>query len=274
MIKIEIINYIRKVKLSNNRRAKYWLFDKVMQGKQKLPKKYLSKPSPISLGVESIIRTDSKSTIYYTIDTKKYAWKEHKLSKGKSERRLINKDTGEYVIKNTKVAGTEKWEVINSQKIYNGGYHPVTRAKIITAIHDQIKEAISKLSLSPFSEDSTIQIRAELYDYINDPISRERWDLSNRMYIWHKSFSDVLQEVGLIKDDSCKYLRDEGRTTFIPIESGEPKIIFYVSHTFPLVKIDEDGNKYYKLPNEDIFVQQSEEYIDKIKHPKYQRLIE
>ena len=91
--------YIRRVKMSDKRRAKYYELGK----KTKLPKKYIGK---------------------------KYQWKAHKVGTA-SKVFLTDVTTGLRVIKNSKSVGTASYKVINGQYIYNQTLVKEARNKVL-----------------------------------------------------------------------------------------------------------------------------------------------
>lgn len=239
LLTIEIPNYVRKIKISDSRRAKYWLKSKVLAGKQKLPKKYL-----ISAGfgmqmvnsgeTNPIIQVINKKTSTienYRLKPGICYWKEHKLTKGKSEFRLTDDATDEYIIKNTQVAGTESWHVINSQGLTNHTISPFTNGKVVKALHEQVTEAINKqwMGFEPKITFFPIRILMELHDYIVDDISKGKdWDIQNRCDVWSKAFVDTLTELEIIPDDHRAYVTQPPVPLFVPLSIGEPKLIFKI----------------------------------------------
>ena len=89
--KIEIPNYLRRIKVSNARRKKYYTSEKQIKSK-----KYQ--------------------------DRDKY-----NFVKGV----LVDLTTGEAIVANPKAAGTPQYKIISSQALYAQMLHPVTRAKMM-----------------------------------------------------------------------------------------------------------------------------------------------
>lgn len=209
---IMIPNYVRKVLISKSRRAKYFLYPKDERVREK--KKY---------------------------NSNRYQWKEYKLSTGRKEIRLFDTAVNDFVIKNSRVAGTEKWEVINAQKVYNGGYNEHTLGKIVKTIAASF---IPSLQALPPINQYPLYLVCEIYDYIDDPISGSHWDVINRGYLYCKVFDDVIQPkteknplgIGLIEDDSCKHVRCPSHPVFYPLDdedklvSIEPHLKFKIFH--------------------------------------------
>lgn len=181
---ITIPNYIRKVLLSKERRAKYYIRNKIHQGIQKLPKKYGTV-------------TNTKSGLYFELK-EFFTWKEHKLTTGKIEIRLWDAIEQEYVIANPKTAGTEKWEVINGQKLYNQGYHPFVRRKIVDSIHEFFAPFL--IGVKPVGN-YPISIQ-----YIFSGELSNNMDLDNHALPYYKCFQDCLTKLSIIKNDTVEYI--------------------------------------------------------------------
>lgn len=220
---IEMPNYPRKILLSKSRRAKYF------KRNDTLPLKYLQKDiiNPLTVDVNKEEVGRDKKNNYHKL-AENLIWKSHKLSKKREEIRLYDIETKEYIIKNSRVANTERWEVINGQKIYNGLYHPVTRAKIMDHIHNYMLSFLEGILSIPI-ECYPIKIDCELHDNLIDPISGKNWDVDNRSYPYMKAFMDCLQTAGIIVKDSVEYVRKPPIPEFIPLEEGEfPRFLFKI----------------------------------------------
>jgi hypothetical protein len=198
---IVVPNYLRKILTTKSRMAKYFIYPKDEAIKQK--NKY---------------------------NSNRYQWKEHISSTKKKTVRLFDVATNEWVIKNNRVAGKEKWTVINGQHIYSGVYNEHTQGKIIKAIHAQIVPFLQ--GLAPI-EKYPLYIECEIHDFGNDEISGDRWDVGNRGYPYCKVFDDTLQEAKIIPDDSYKYVVCPCHPLFFDITDTEekvPKLIFKIYH--------------------------------------------
>jgi hypothetical protein len=197
---ITMPNYPRKIMTAKARRPKYFLFPKDEGVKQK-PK----------------------------YNSNRYQWVDHKLSTKKIEKRLFDTATNEFVIKNSRIAGTERWVVINGQSIYNGKYNAHTQGKIMETIHRfyiPFLQALKPIDIYP------LHIECEIYDYSNDIISGQGWDVGNRGWPYCKAFDDVLQKLNIINNDSNQYVRVPCHPIFFPIKeeilSIEPHLIFKI----------------------------------------------
>lgn len=210
---IEIPNYIRKVLISKERRAKYYTFPKD----------------------ENIKNTKKK------FNSSRYIWKEFISSTKRKEIRLFDTAINEFVIKNSRTAGTEKWEVINAEKVYNGAYHPSVQAKIVREIGSFLIPFLK--ALTPITQ-FPLWVECEIHDYNNDVISGNRWDVINRGYLYCKVFEDILQPktdknplgLGIIPDDSYKYIVCPAHPIFYSLgeklldnfADREPKLVFKI----------------------------------------------
>ncbi len=194
---IEMPHYPRRIKLSDSRRAKYFSVGDA------IPKKY--NQGLLSGALQYRERVKGKAGCLFDTVTK------------------------EFVIKNARVAGTERWEVINGQKIYNAGYHPVTRAKIMDEIHEFYSLFLS--ALTPITT-FPLYIECEIHDYAIDPISRNKpFDAFNRGFPYCKAFEDVLVKYHVIPDDTTQYVVCPSHPIFFPLAHDEnlvPKLIFKI----------------------------------------------
>jgi hypothetical protein len=194
-IRIEIPDYLNTVLMSAKRMKKYYV-----KGKKDLPKKYLDKT--------------------------KYDYKEFKSSTSKEKKLiLINLETKEKVIANPKVHGTEKWKVINGQKIYNGEISKWDRAKMVNTLKVYFKELELFKGLSVNDGDYPVAIFYTFYDtFQNDP-TLEGKDLDNHAYIYGKCFQDVLVSEGVIQNDTTQFV---SKIQYEYIESEKRKLVIEI----------------------------------------------
>lgn len=104
MIRVTIPNYLRKVKLSESRRPKYYFFG------AEIPEKY---------------------------NSERYSWRK----KGKIKC-LYDNEEGQFVLKNAKSAGKPNYQVIAGNEIY-ARMHERKRMMIVHSLKDHFKEHIS-----------------------------------------------------------------------------------------------------------------------------------
>lgn len=193
---IEIPDYIRQIKLSEARRAKYY-----HPGKGKLPKKYMEKDK---------------------FEFRK--WKNGSVC-------LVEIATGERVISNPRSAGTPRFLQINNQYIYSGNAHHSVRAKLVEKLKESYTE-YKAVRHMPKIEKFPLIIECELHDLIFDPmIKNQLWDVDNRFYPYAKTWLDYLQEHAIIPDDNCLYVTGPPAVIFYPIKDTERrKIVFHFYH--------------------------------------------
>ena len=221
-------NFPRVVRLSESRRAKYYLKDKFIAGKDVLPMECLNEITNLdvveanwgNLAIKTYKATKKlpARTKYFCINPDKYKWKEHKKANKKVEIRLWDIEKKEYVIKNPSVAGTPNDEIINGQSMYNGTYHPHTRDKIMKVIHEYMIPFLK--GLEPITTYPLI-IEGYMYDYVEKcTISKGRlFDIGNRQFPYNKAFEDMLQHCGIIKQDDVKHIIGAPRLIFVNLDN-------------------------------------------------------
>ncbi len=203
---ITIPQYIRKALMSKARMKRYY-----ERGKKKPPDKF-----------------------YRNVD--KYGWQE--FPNGKEY--LVERATKERVIANPRTAGSEKWKVINGQKIYSGQISKWDKEKMMSEIRKSyipFLEGVDPITQFP------LRILAELYDTYEDELGTGMdWDIDNRFYPYGKAFPDVLigwpkwvkaekvfQTRILLPEDHRGYVTQPPTPLFCPIEnSANRKIVFYI----------------------------------------------
>lgn len=175
---ITITDFPRKILLSKSRRAKYFIKD--IHG---LPKKY------------KLLDTAETEGVFLKPG---YSWKVHKINKLKVEIRLFDDVQQEYVIRNPRVAGTENWVPINGQQLYNQGYNPHVRNKIVDVIHDHVLSFLE--GQTPITK-YPIYITYTFICQLND-LS----DVDNFALPYYKCIQDCLVKSGIIINDTWKYV--------------------------------------------------------------------
>lgn len=193
---IRIPEYIRRIKLSESRRARYY-----EKGKSVPP--YVNKK----------------------IAEKVYKYKAFKVG-GKRKYFLVDGD-GNRVVANPRVAGTPRYKVINGQQFYKGALHSAERRKIIEAIKEDIRQHLDRVV--PIDKDHyPVQIKVEVYDQILDPeIKDQLWDLDNRFYPYQKAFQDILVEEGIIPEDNIMYITSPPSPQFIPVDRASERALVF-----------------------------------------------
>lgn len=186
-------NYIRKVKLSEHRRTHYL---------------ELKGPRFVEFLTPGTINEEVKDNLDILITSKplgksmkrglisgEYIFKERVKKKPLC---LFNTKTNEFVIINPRTAGTEKWEVISGQQLYNQGYHPFVRKKIMEQIHEYMTPFL--IGLTPIIE-YPISIEYFFHTKIDD-----RGDVDNYALPYYKCFQDCLVQTKVIENDTWKHI--------------------------------------------------------------------
>lgn len=169
--------YPERILVSKKRRATYW----EQKDKESLPK-YLLKD----------------------LAEKKLSWQYYK-GKGLC---LYNDAERSFVIKNAKVAGTERYWTINSQKIWEGDQW--MRQKAAEALHEYFGPGIVRQlpeEIFPPSPDVFLHFEYIFYYPFTARKEGEYQDYINHAYIRSKAFEDTLVSLGVIKDDGPRYVR-------------------------------------------------------------------
>jgi hypothetical protein len=179
--RVEIPNFIEKIKLSEHRRAKYY------KSTDKIPKKYQTEGFGIG----------------------KHGY-------------LINIETGEKIIKNTRTVGKPNVKIISGQYYWQGA-HPHIRRKMKKEMSESFCPYLSGLPIVK-EEQYPIGVRIDLYDSLDDGTHQ---DIDNFMFLYRKVIHDVLADVlgnckKVIKDDSKEYIQDIP-SRFYPIDDHEKR---------------------------------------------------
>lgn len=175
--------------LSKAMKPKYWKF----KDKDKLPKKYL----------------DNLSTEYKVVGKSSYC----------------QDNQGNRFIKNTKSLGKAKYWVLNGQSFYNAAIHPRTRASIALHYHQVFEYYIKQANLKiEIPIDKSLKISVDIY-VENSGIMP---DVDN-LWPLEKWFQDSLVNLGIIPDDSPKYIRSSGEKTYIWVNrEDQRKLVFKI----------------------------------------------
>ncbi len=140
---------------------------------------------------------------------------------------LVNKNTGESVVKNIKSAGKERYWKISGQNLWSG-MDPHLRSKVAKEMKKYFYEFFRGI---PYIEEYPIGISITFYD-------DHLYDLDNQGYIYKKVLLDALcGNVDFIKseDDIGKVIYLPDRITYPPIikddnnECIQEQILKYVS---------------------------------------------
>ena len=197
LLKIEIPDFITKIKTANARKAIYY----EKSGKH--------------------VPTESKLKHITPLGKCKYEW----LSKYIGTRHkivLCDIKTKEPLVKNSRSAGTPRYLVIKGNTIYAGIGGFINRMIIINGIKNDFRQYFkgnSKIINYP------IYLVFTMYDELNLKTTKSKsksQDLDNRLSIYIKASQDLMKEVGIIIDDDLSYIR---KTTYEFIESKKRKLV-------------------------------------------------
>jgi hypothetical protein len=124
---------------------------------------------------------------------------------------------GQKIVKNTKNAGKLRIWQLNGQDIYNSKLHPRTRAAIADHYHRVFREDIVKSKLEPIHLGGrTLSISVDIYEIFRNTMP----DIDN-MWPLEKWFTDSLVDLGIIPDDSPKYITQNGQKTYKWVDSED-----------------------------------------------------
>lgn len=175
------LDFIPKLQLSKSRRAVYYTNDSVIS-LNKVPKRFFQKDTTLK----------ASFTLKEPYD----------FTNGK----LYNKETKEFVIKNSKTANKPRYWVMNSQDIYSGKFERQARNALIHKLHDYFKELVKDCPI--LVKEETERFRLVLTWYINPDCVTVDYD---NLWIYEKCILDVLHKeaIGLckVKEDSHKYFK-------------------------------------------------------------------
>lgn len=229
---VTIPEYIRVLKTTESRRATYY-----KEG-EKIPMKYQN--------------TMGKDCHWMFIAKKKGKY-------------LVDAD-GDLIVKNINSQGTPRYKIINGQDLHALTLQDYERAKIVSAIKEQMVPHIEKLDVIT---KYPLRILCELHDTYMDMVHVKTdgtpkivdWDVDNRGLFYCKTFPDVLSgspkimpkldEVGnpildkkdkpmkelvflskrIIPNDHRKFITQPPVALFTPIERTEDrKLVFKIFH--------------------------------------------
>lgn len=141
-----------------------------------------------------------------------------KRFKNFNKKLLYDKQEKEFVIKNKAFIDKPRILTIGGNMIYTGmGEH--IRMKIIEAIKDNFRPYVQRLNKI---EEFPIQIDAHIHCL---PRMRN-WDIDN-LWIYIKSFQDLLIECDIIPDDSVRYITKAPSFEYFPVkEDSDRKMVF------------------------------------------------
>ena len=125
-----------------------------------------------------------------------------------------------FIVKNKSTVGTPRYITIGGNMLY-AGLNEFIRVKIVTEIKNDFTRFIQQLE--PITK-FPIQIDAQ----IHRPPNTGNWDIDN-LWIYIKTFQDLLIDHNIIPDDSVKYITKAPSFEYYPVsEESERMIIFII----------------------------------------------
>jgi hypothetical protein len=247
-IVIEIPQFIRRVKLSEKQRAKYFEWNGItIKGKgKKLPISFYKDKKNIPLNTDiSHLKDDFFIGIYKNnkfismtrdlniLPNLKQIQNNYNNNKKYNYKLCTIKDNLIIpVLCNPKTVNTPKWYLIKGQDIYSGVINEHQRGFVMSSIKNCYLPYIKPI---PVINKYPIKIDCFLYDTIKNFYDKskeegQRWDVDNFMYPYLKAFPDLLVAEGKIKDDDRLHLPSTIKTEFIPIKDHHNrKLVFIIT---------------------------------------------
>lgn len=240
-IRIEIPKFVRKIKVSEKQKARYFEWNGIfIKGNKPIPISYFKDKKNIPKHPMLEHLKDEYSICSFK--NKKY----RNIFKASSQLPKTSvlleefKDLKFYLCKNnipilsnpTKI-GTPKYYLIKGQDIYSGNLREHFKGMVM----DKIKQSyFPYVRDMPVIDVYPIKIDCELYDTIKNPYHKvdhhlgQRWDIDNYVYPYMKAFPDLLTSLKKIKDDDRLHLPSAIAVKFIPISNHEDrKLVFTIS---------------------------------------------
>jgi len=177
-----------------------------------------------------VLKKNSKQQYYTTKDKiPKYIQKQlstEYLSLGKKIY-LLDKE-GNRIIKNSNKLNKAEYFKLNGQKLYNGTLHPLVRKSITNLYHEYFKTAIINAGLTKLElpEGKSFKIAVNIYVVESSKLP----DVDN-LWPLEKWFTDSLVELGIIEDDSPKFVRSNGEKTYVWLNEGETNYLEFIITT-------------------------------------------
>lgn len=130
-------------------------------------------------------------------------------------------EKGQRIIGNPIAAGTPKFIPINGQLFYSQSGGKFTRAKVVRELHEWYTEILKDYA-PLYKEEYPIVIILNWFC----PYSHKTMDSTNMFFAYHKTFEDVLTNLGIIVDDEVRYVTG-GFPIYTPCDTFEErKLVF------------------------------------------------
>lgn len=244
-IRIEIPQYIRRVKTADSRRAVYfeWTGSTIRAQKRglKIPRKFFKNKD---FNTESNVKIEDLTDNFFigvrekgriVRYTKETSDLPVKYESGKQyllcEMEEIVNSKLIPIVANLRTVGTPNMYLINGQDIFNGSIGEYRLALVMRSIKDCFRPHMTGIDVI---KEYPIQISCEIHDTIRNiygPSNDEagfRWDIDNFILPYNKAFPDLLTELGIIRDDDRLHLPHNIHTDFVPIEEHAYRKLVYI----------------------------------------------
>src|SRR5690606_7509045 len=147
-----------------------------------------------------------------------------RFGKGTFDRKgfLIDPKTGARVVKNARVAGKPRYlKLAGNWFVSNQSEH--VRRKAIHELKKYYERELRGLNV-PAIDPEQYPLRVEWDVYC--PIGEANWDLDNLWFYW-KYFCDTLRKMGVIPDDTVRYITQPPAPRFYPVDSEEERLFLF-----------------------------------------------
>ena len=138
---------------------------------------------------------------------------------------ILDKE-GNKIIKNSKSLNKPKYWRLNGQSLYNGLLHPLVRKNITNTYHKYFEDAIIKSGLTKIDipENKYIKIAVNIYEHENSGVIP---DIDN-LWPLEKWFTDSLVSLGVIPDDSPKFVISNGEKCYKFIPNDQQRTLEFI----------------------------------------------
>lgn len=237
--RVEIPQHIRKIKLSEKQRARYFEWNGVsIKGKSKVPIEFFRQGNIRTQTVlieelknEYCICQLKNNQVVDTITSTSMLPNIKELFNNNFKWRLgvVTDKWTDFPLSNTNQVGKPKMYLIKGQDIYSGNLREHTRGIVMDEIKNCYKPHLLNL---PVIDDYPIKITCEIHDTIDNYYdrTRQKWDIDNYAYPYLKAFPDLMQELRKIRNDDRMHLTQPPSAIFCPIEDhNNRKLVFIIS---------------------------------------------
>lgn len=264
MIRVEIPDYLRQIKVSDNQIPIYYTWDgnTIRSKKRPLPEKYiqedfrekikedtkgivlpqyLKKDFSIGIfkgdrlqGILDRVEKDKTESIRWIIRDEELP----KTVRNKNRKYCLMKDS-ERILANPKVVNTPRILTIRGQDLYNNKVKEHLRGFVIQSIKQSFVPYVKDIEII---KDYPVRVRCYLFDTFDNVLDKNkgRWDVGNRILPYSKAFLDLLAtgsdgqtkyfEPKLIDDERLYVTEDPQGGVFCPIPEGhQSKLVFVIA---------------------------------------------